>query len=504
MICVLTETCELAIKIAASLGGIEFQGMLLRQDMTAKQKKELTELLQRDSFLKGSIYEDSCIFIWFDGPVFCPYAPNEYAEYEKACQDRELFHPAARRFKIYDGMETVERTLRGFLTNRAKFSEVYAVCCHESAVAAFGRMYSQYGMKQTRFRLITLPESATSQDIRSALKKSNLISAPESNLEMMRRKTRDEIYWLISANLQLAVFLCSKETLPIGLKTLCLLGRVGPDSAQANLIDFLSSYEDGLFGTAKEIASLIKMLEKASLIKRKDDVLTLTEKGGKILSLCSNVPEVTDLRTVIDLERKLKHIAKSDLLEKADAVFQKAEEFYWKKTETWFHAILNTRLIEVPCPGCGRHYLSCSPSGYHCSCGFEVPKVVHQKELTEDVLAFLLENKKTPVYKGKDQKYSRLILTPALTILSSDETDLACPVCGRMLRITEDGNYLVCDCAFCINTVFYGHRLTKKEMTRLLTEKRTPIMTLGRKEKPWKGIITINSEAEIIPYRVED
>lgn len=505
MILVLTETCDLAVTMAASLGGIEVKGLIIRNGLEDSQKKELIQSSKRTGYIKSTIDGDDCVYIWLEQPLFTLLPPAEYSGYAEAKEKGTMFRPGRLMYKVRDGFTEQEKTLGGFLTNTEKFSQHILCYSSKNALTAFHRLYAKYELSKSEgFYLYEIPEKSSADEIREIFKPKNQPDPRYSKAFLQGRIAREEIFWGISVTMTHAISRVYGKTLPMGIKTMCVLKMAEENLDYEGFLEDFPLFENGLFCDSDELNSIISSLKKANLVKTENNIFSLKEEGRKLLSILSAVPEFTDCMTVTDIEERL---SKADPEKGSSDVYRylrSVTDYGWDKAEEWFNTLTEINVSDITCPKCGESLLESSSYGYKCRCGLFLERVQYGKELTEDVLNFLITNKRTPVYQGKDRKYSALVFTGDGKIGVTQETEMKCPICEDSLKITEDGKKLCCACGFSMTTRIYGHKFSSDELSALFKNRKTErIVFRDTTGATWNGILAIKGK-QVITYKLED
>ncbi|MGD9202633.1 MAG: topoisomerase C-terminal repeat-containing protein, partial [Chitinispirillia bacterium] len=166
----------------------------------------------------------------------------------------------------------------------------------------------------------------------------------------------------------------------------------------------------------------------------------------------------------------------------------------------------------LACPVCGWE-IAISIKGYCCKnslCTFFIPKEIRQKAITQDIVKDLIQKGQTNIINGFHKKGSSQIFSAQLFLTEKkkirielpDISYLNCPKCHSEMVFFERG--MKCSnedkCDFVLWNHFAGKSLTKDQMIKLLTVKKTDIIDgfVSKKNgKKYSARIVLNNRGEL-------
>lgn len=246
-----------------------------------------------------------------------------------------------------------------------------------------------------------------------------------------------------------------------------------------------SNVEKKGLGTPATRASIIEGLVKRGFVERNKKQITATEKGTNLISV---LPEtVKSPKLTADWETRLQAIEKGN--ERADDFMSDIEKYIRQTVAEYSHkadnSVLNSERTAVgTCPKCGKNVLE-FPKSYSCEsgkdrCDFTIWKSVSGKNITSVTAKELLQNRKTVLIKGFENKEKKtfdafLILDENNKIAfdfpkPSDESIGNCPKCGNKVVEGKFGFYCLGKCGMQLAKV-YGKVLTETQLKNLLSGK---------------------------------
>ena len=236
-------------------------------------------------------------------------------------------------------------------------------------------------------------------------------------------------------------------------------------------------------GTPATRASIIENIVKKGFVERNKKQIISTEVGRNLIKVLPDT--VTSPKLTADWETRLQAIEKGK--ERAED-FMTDIETYIRDTVAEYsykadNSVLNSERKTLGiCPKCGRNVIE-MPKSYSCEsgrdeCGFIIWKSISGKAITEATAKELLQNRKTGLIKGfenKDKKsfdaYLKLDDNNKVVFEFEKQSDTSignCPKCGNKVTKGKFGYYCTGKCGMQLAKV-YGKELTETQLSKLLS-----------------------------------
>lgn len=150
---------------------------------------------------------------------------------------------------------------------------------------------------------------------------------------------------------------------------------------------------------------------------------------------------------------------------------------------------LDLPLSRFFCPKCQQE-MKKFQSGLQCTnkeCEFWIPKAIRQRALNESIIKELTEKKQTSIINGFHKKGSSQTFSASLYIDENwkirfqlpDLSLYSCPLCGFPLQHFSKGYRCINEdqCDFILWNRFCGKHLTEEDLTALLSEGQTSLIS---------------------------
>ncbi|MEY8369606.1 DNA topoisomerase [Anaerovoracaceae bacterium 42-11] len=240
------------------------------------------------------------------------------------------------------------------------------------------------------------------------------------------------------------------------------------------------------FANPYEAKNLLAALLSKEYVIEKGQKIVATQKGILFIHTLAGMDSLLDMGAVLNWEMHLQAICNDGSSKRAAAhaaaVLKNAQDIITK----WCHMLSDAagKVSPVPCPVCAERMYATSEAFFCRRCGYHLPAILFGRKMEPQVMGYLCTRKRTPMLYGftlgSRNLWGKLLMNEDFEVTLSTDSDYTCPLCGKALKISDDGKLIHCTsgCSFKIPSVVYGHKLSRRELLLLFSDRRmTPLIT---------------------------
>ena len=267
--------------------------------------------------------------------------------------------------------------------------------------------------------------------------------------------------------------------------------------------DLIHSLSDNRAYTPEMIRHNADYLVNNLLAESQDGKFYPSSTGKIVINILSLQPALISGDAMEEWELKLKEIRECRNLDDAINLSSSMIAEFKKTITTWKENIEAEAGKEshLTCPSC-YDMLHQTPSRFYCrTCGWNTDRIINGRFFTEKEMYILLTSRTTPVIAGFQKRdrdiRGRVYLTDKNEVRFTEYSIHSCPACKGKLKVNRTGNKYFCpdkECGFTLQFQYFGHDLTRDEITKLITENRTQVIDdFKTANGTFKGCLLIDS-----------
>ena len=468
---VYTDNVQNAVVIATALGGMKYKSHALKyKELTTSIVAELAESYETLAFFQTEINGEIALFTW--GNAYFEIAEPKTADDIKV----ELKFKIARKTKAFEAI------MSSILANKDQKVIVNA-CVGDSAMYNFLKAYKYCklegkGKEIKRAKLMTLGE----EEVKEAF--ANLLQAEDSETELIVEDARRSIYRASNNAIEFCLqnIISGYATLPF--RFISFIQYIDTAAAPPKKEEIADNFGCKDYGMDIPKANYgIDVLVNGEYIKAAENGYIATEKGKKVLKILAPYTTLLNGEMLSDWECAIATLALGEkgCKDAAEELKSSVGDYLRKMCHELSAINVSTGIL---CPSCGKRELFSDGTRLYCfDCDWEIKKYLHGRPFTDQQLAYLIVKRETPLIgdfvDNEEFVRGRIYLDDGNIPHFTRDSKYTCPRCGRHLWIDSDRVEYYCpaaSCGFNVKIKYFGHQLSRREISELLTNKLTPVV----------------------------